>query len=502
MRFRTALLILALAFGTISTVVLAPSPAYAQTEQKLEKALEQAIEDYDLLEIQSAQKKLEDAIELAEDEEASGEIVGRLYIMLGVVQFAGTRDEATVEESFVRALEADPAADIPDVYRTPDLDDILSRAQEKAGTPEPDRPPSTAGITHQALTDVDASTPVLFEAFVPRDMPVYKMFVFFRIMGEESWKKVEMQPTNAERFAVQVEGGEFTSSQFDYYIAAHDRGGNTIDSSGSPEEPHNVVVLGSSDGGTDGGGKDGDGKDGEGKDGDERIPTERDSIAYVSLLGGTSPGILTGADNNIPTANPARDVSPGLAIAFGHAMLDAGVTITERMHLGLFFRYQFAPPQDFSNLAGSPSVAPGNGFWDTKQECLGLGLPGDCILGLKYKLFFSDTNKLRIYSSFGTGVGRTRNWLRLKQPVDTARGRCDGKPTFTETTSLDGQTQTVEFCYIRDTVRTGWLHFGVGGGLAVPLTDNMDLVGDAYLMVLAPTTSINLDLSGGIALRF
>lgn len=495
MRFGAALLWIVLAAGAaVGGIAVAPSSAWAQ-EAKIESLLNAAIEDYDVLEIDSARQKIEQGLALAARENiTAGPLLGKLYIMQGVIEYAASGDEPAVQESFRKALVAEPKMDVPNVYRTPDLEAILERAREQAGSAPVDRPASTAGISHTPLTDVDARKPVIFEAFVPRDMPVYKMHVFFRVMGDNAWKKVELQPTNAERFAVKVAGKEFHSSQFDYYISAEDRGGNTVGSSGSAAEPHNVVVLGSS-------GQKPNGGDPIEEPGEPEVPRDpSDTVMYVSLLFGTSPGLLTGAANNVPTAHPDRDVSAGLAMAFGHSALDLGLTLTPKMHLGLFFRFQFAPAQPFEGLPTTTTTG-GSGFWDSKGECLGLGLPGDCVLGLKYKLFVNDNQKFRVFSTVGVGVGRVRNWLRLKQDVQTAVGQqlCANKPTYSGTTTTG---QTVEFCYIRDTVRTGWLHFGAGGGAAIAVNDFTDIVLDTYLMVLAPATSINLDLSGGLMFRF
>ncbi len=491
MRFRAVWLSLALTLCSVGTVTLLPAPVWAQDAQ-IEKLLESAIEDYDVLEIESARTKIDQGLALARKQNVTaGPLLGKLYIMQGVVEYAASGDEDAVQASFRSAVEADSEMDVPGVYRTPDLEKILERARAEVGTSSPDRPPSSAGITHTVMSDIDARKPVVFEAFVPRDMPVYKMFVYFRIMGDDSWKKVELQPTNAERFAVKVAGKEFHSSQFDYYILAEDRGGKAVGNSGAADAPHNVVVLGS-----------GDHKADPDPDPDKPPKPPRDpsdTIMYAALMFGTSPGLLTGAANNIPTAHPDRDVSPGLAVAFGHTALEVGATLTDKMYLGLFFRFQFAPAQPFEGLPSTTTT--GGGFPTTKKECLGLGLPGDCVLGLKYRLFVNDNDKFRLYTSFGTGVGRVRNWLRLKQSLDTSAGAslCAGKPTSTGTTSAG---TTVEFCYIRDTVRTGWFHFGAGGGAAIQINSFTDLMLDAYLMILGPATSVNLDLNGGLMFKF
>lgn len=489
-----AWLFLASALFAGGTVTLSPSVAWAQ-DAEIEGLLRGAIEDYDVLEIETAREKIDEGINKAANANiTAGELLGKLYIMQGVIEYAASGDEEAVQESFRQALVAEPTMDVPDVYRTPDLEKILEKAREQVGASGPDRPPSGAGITHNAMTDVDARESVIFEAFVPRDMPVYKMFVFFRVMGDERWKKVEMQPTNAERFAVQVRGNEFHASQFDYYIVAEDRGGNPVGNSGGAESPHNVVVLGSGDVDKPNGGE------GNGNEKPDKPKTPGDTIMYVGTTFGTSPSLLTGAENNMPTAHPDRDVSPGLAIGFAHFALDLGVTLTPKMYLGLMFRFQFAPAQPFEGLP--PTTTTGGGFPTTKAECLGLGLPGDCILGLKYRLFVNDSDKFRVFTSLGAGVGRVRNWLRLKQVTDGPTGEALCAPPKKLQTGTNSAGDPVEFCYIRDTVRTGWLHFGVGGGAAIRVNDFTDILLDSYLMILAPTTSVNLDLSGGLMFKF
>jgi hypothetical protein len=118
---------------------------------------------------------------------------------------------------------------------------------------------------------------------------------------------------------------------------------------------------------------------------------------------------------------------------------------------------------------------------------------------LKYRYVFAQ-GMSQFYSSVGGGIGRVRNWLRLKQSTTDANGTAclnlDGtqKPSFTD-------PRYGEYCYLRDTVRTGWAHFGIGGGMNYPLTKVMDFSVDTYLMFLFPDTSINADLNFGLRFR-
>lgn len=471
-------LILALSFLT-TIMVAVPAVGFAQdVESELQQALTAAVDDYDVLQIQDAEKRLEDAIKLADKSRYSGPALAKIWAMLGVVRFAATRDEAITEDAFVAAVENDPKVELDPNYATPTLEELMKRARKRA------KPSGTATntsseknvsmLTHTPIATADAGKNLEFEALVPADMPVYRMFAMFKRFDESNYSRVEMKPTSKTRFAATIDGSEVRTSQMDYFIFAEDRGGEIIARVGSDTEPLNIVVLGSGD------------LEAQEKTSTPEQPNTSHKWVYVTLMGGTGAGFVSGTS---ATANPEVETLTGIASTIGHALLDVGVSITDNVQLGLFFRYQFAPTQDFADIV----VDTGDGFWNTEEECLGLGLPGDCIVGLKYKWFFQNTEHMRAYSSIGGGVGRVRNWIKVPKDASIPLV-CDGR----EIVEKDG----IDVCYLRDTTRTGWAHFGAGGGLAFPMTENIDLNADLYLMLLVPTTSFNGDISLGVTFRF
>jgi hypothetical protein len=494
---RLTLVALWLATATGALVASTPATANAQdVDSRLRSMLEQASEDYDVLMIDEATDRLDKAIDLADRNSESGPIVAQLHIMKGIVEFADSRDESAVERHFVRGIEHDYEATLPAHYRNPDLAKIFERARSQV--PEPSDDPSagqrSGEFEHEPVQTARARQPLELEVFVPADMPVFRVVAHHRRFGENDYERVEMEPTSATRFAVEIPAKQVRTSQIEYYIEALDRAGEVLDSAGSKSSPIDTTVLGSSDEDPD-------------SDPVETPPDEvdddpivddgssPDQRVYVMLGGGSAVGFLPGGT---PTAHPSRPVSSGLAPAFAHGMLDAGYMITEQAHLGLYFRWQFSPPQDFNQVP--PESKEGGSFFNSKQECLGLGLPGDCLLGLKYRWFFNKADApLRVYSSTGAGFGRVRHWLKLKEnyfdPQGQVTDQCEGRDRVEESGAGD-------FCYIRDTVRPGWAHFGVGAGALWPVHDNVDLMADGYLIVLVPETGINFDLNLGVNLRF
>src|SRR5512136_969622 len=92
-------------------LVLGVSPAVAQdaaTIKRLEQMNKRAMEDYDLLEFDSARKTLTDAVALVRSsglEESGHPIAARTSVNLGVVYIGGFKDKDRGRMMFVRGLK-------------------------------------------------------------------------------------------------------------------------------------------------------------------------------------------------------------------------------------------------------------------------------------------------------------------------------------------------------------------------------------------------------------
>lgn len=468
---------------------------------KYEAKLKSAIEDYDSLMIGEAKTTLEDAASQAEQEGVSGLAVAKIYVMLGIVRFAETHDASDAKSAFISALEHDYEVDLPAVYTSPKLTQALKEAREVIAPPEKPATPSATGgasntsqavgFTHDIVRTARAGEPVSVQISVAPDLPAYHVYLYHRRFGEAEFEKIEMQADGATKFVGEISGNRVNTSQIEYYIDALNRADESIGHAGSKTSPLSITVLGSSDSGDAEAPK--KGRD-DGVETPKPTPAATDQNVYVMITGGSGLGFLFDGE---PTAHPERDVSPGLAPAFGHAMLDAGYMITPNAYVGLYFRWQFSPSQDFDSVPEQSKEA--GSIFDTREECFGLGLPGDCLIGAKYRYFFSDFSTVRMYSSIGAGIGRVRQWLRLKEPYYKSDGtttseQCSGKDRL--------ESNVADYCYVRDTVRPGWAHIGFGTGVVMPLHKNVDLVADSYLILLLPETGVNLDLSLGVNMHF
>ena len=226
----TACMIRFAALGALGLVgvALTPTSAMAQDDPVLQEKLSGAMEDYDILELDSAESKLMDAIEHANTKGLSGPQVAKVYVMLGIVLFANGDEDGT-KSSFISALETYPQAQIPAVYETPELAELMEKARKEA------KPATNNGNTannggsgefeHKPVTRADGGKPLTFEVFVPETMPVFRVTLYHRRFGEGSFVETEMKPTSATVFSTTLPGDQVSTSQIDYYIVAYDRAG-------------------------------------------------------------------------------------------------------------------------------------------------------------------------------------------------------------------------------------------------------------------------------------
>ena len=485
--------------GGVATMVAVPASAAAQnTESRISTLLEEAKEEYDMLLFDEAEALLREGIDLVERDGIRSNTAAQLYILLGIVRHA-SQDESLAEDAFVQAVENYPDVEIHAHYRTPAISDLMTQARRKANPP-PFEDDAVAAADDEDLEDMvhdpvrrtRSGQSVVFEAQIPEDLPVFRVYIYHRRFGDDEFVQDEMLPTDAINFAFTLPSAQVRTTQVEYYISAINRSGDAIAEAGRRSNPFRVSVLGATDDLDDSGpalrDPDLDHPEDPGRDREPRA----NSGFFGFLALGTDVGFLPGGTP--PTANDHRSVSPGLAPAFAHSFLNLGWRISELNNIGLYFRWQFSPPQDFASLPEG-RIDQNASFWQHEKECFGLGLPGDCLLGLKYERVIS-TGTPEFYTSVGMGIGRVRNWLRLKQATSE-----DNPNPICATREVINDPNVGQFCYVRDTVRTGWGHFGIGGGIYYPIHDNFDLVGDSYLMVLIPDTSVNLDINIGIRFR-
>jgi hypothetical protein len=440
-----------------------PSTSWAQPQEEryLRQQIRAAQTHYEMLELREAEKVLEAAISSAKstDEAVSKTLLARAWVMLGVVRYGARRDAKEAETAFVKALRADRGASIPEVYVTPRLTSIWTDASEKV---EAGR---FSEIKHAPIDRAPAEHPLRLEAVWEGERRAGSAAVLLRGGGQREWTEFEMAPTERDVWVLSIPGRFITGDSIEYVVEFRGTEGARIGRTASKDDPHRVTVTGM------------------------ETPAESSGRGgYVDLMVGTGVTYLT--DGVPPTADPDRAVNPGLAPSVFHAWLEGGWRISDRAHLGLYLRYQMVPTQDFDAIRRRNSDVELSGFAD--DACFGL-LPGDCLLGVRNRLFFGQsTAALRGFSSASLGVGRLRNLIRIRESAGSEF--CQGR-------EIRGDPGS-RFCYRTDTVRPGWLHLGIGGGVRWQFSEHVGLVAESTLMVLFPDPGVHLDVNVGPHFEF
>jgi hypothetical protein len=375
--------LLSLAAAALAALLLL-TPAWGQGRDELQGSLAQAMRSYDELEFSEAERRLEDAIKLAErlglDQDP---VVADLHIFLGVVRFTVSGEEAT-ERAFRAGLTINPDANISPDYKTPDLDVILERVRASiprgVGTPDP-TPVVGREIEHTPIQTANAGQPIIFEATVPPTVPLYRMQLNYRRYGDREYSILDMQPVNPTTFRVILPGDEVYTSNLDYFIEVLDRTGGILVATGGPLSPLNVIVFGGDK--FKGGGK----KNKKDPDPDPTPSGDRQYV-FLQVSGGGGFGLATGT----PDVMKQLEINPGIAPAPFHVIGELGFMLTQSLHLSGFYRAQIVEPEN--------------------------------LFGAKLKWWFDSDSDWMAYTGVGGGYGRVRHTVDLRPAaefVDTTR---------------------------------------------------------------------------------
>jgi len=442
-RWHRALLlcVCAVALGVSSLVAQTASQAQgSQIVRQLEDALTRSTNKYDTLQLQEAERELEEAIAQAHRFGVNDPILAKLHVMLGVVRFGLTQEEQDAYDQFISAVEVDPSVDVHPDYKTPTLAAVMERARAAVpnnggggggggggGEPEVIGRPE---MNHSPVETATFGKPVTFTAEIPPTVPLYRITMNYRRYGEREFKTLEMRPETESRFSVVLPAAEVRTSQIDYFIEVLDRTGKILVSSGGPTSPNNIVVFGS------------DGTDLPPDDPNPPTDGGGRQFIFLQVTGGGGIGFATAN----PHFHPDLRINPGLALAPFHVAGEIGVMITPEVHLSAFTRFQIIERPEGGD-----------------QE----------IFGGRLRWWFDNEGALQMYTGLGGGYGRVRHTVNLAPVIDFV-----------------------------DTTAEGPIHAGVNFGVAWMLNPHFGLVTDSYTLILFPDVSAHLDMTLGVRTSF
>ena len=302
-----------------------------------------------------------------------------------------------------------------------------------------------------------------------------KVMLEYRPEGAPEYLEREMKKSGNNKYSAEIPASATDGNLITYYIEADsdDENADSIATSGSEERPYSVSLSGPSERGGHGG-------DCEGDDCDDQASAPY----FVSLMGGIGYGFTTGNGE----INDRNKVSPGIAPASAAQIApEVGYFITPSFRLSLQFRYQIVSGTTPLNLDKYLSADYLKMYPDDINRCgpdhLCSTRTKSAVAVLARGTWLFGAGLFRPYFSLALGGGQIRHLVKFKNSLPPVCG-------------VNGDQVCV------DTVVSGPIFAGPGGGVLLAIMPNVGVLVDVTSVLGFPNFTYNFDLNGGVAVRF
>jgi hypothetical protein len=317
-------------------------------QREVEARTAEAMASFDLLEFEAAKRQLTEAIALARKNRLERDrVTARVYLDLGIVEFAGLKNREGARQAFAAAVAIDPTVEIGIAYRTEAMADLLAAVKrERAATAGPAPPAPVgeracaqlAGLEHARVEGARRGQTQPISARLGNGVRADQVSLFYRAPGGGRFTEQRMQRTIGCVYEAAIPAEVMQGEAIQYYVAAL-RGRKIVASRGSHDAP-NVIALAEAPAVPPPGG--GEVRGGAAPDGKKTL--------FLAVAAGTGGGYVHGATEVV-----GSDVDCCFAPAFLHFLPEIGFYLSPRMSLSAAFRLGFALG---ANVPGHASVAP------------------------------------------------------------------------------------------------------------------------------------------------
>jgi hypothetical protein len=277
-------------------------PAAQAIIDKIVQMNKKALDDYDTLEWDSAKRTLLEALVAGKKGGLDGHpVMARTYLHLGCVYITGLKDRQKGVQSFVRAIEIDPAIKIEQTMTDPELEAAFAEATKRvkprpdagepaaAPPPPPPAPPKSKGPVMEDESArsapkrrgpvMESTTPPLAPGAVWSDQPgepdlpahinaldcptpdevppdkavrlrcaaadnlgVAKLFLMYRLPASEEFGSVEMVRTPKGWYQGKLPKKAVTGKSVQLYFEGRNAGGKPVVSNGRADSPNLILI--------------------------------------------------------------------------------------------------------------------------------------------------------------------------------------------------------------------------------------------------------------------
>jgi hypothetical protein len=484
-----------LGLGLVLCACLLAAPAAARADgedpvviERITNLNKKALDAYNNLDFEDARKLLKQALDMCSSSGLDRHpIKARTHVHMGVVLIAAKQQDLGVKQ-FRKAREIQPDIQVTKALANPEIIQAFEEAGAAGGadaggdTGGGSQPPDEGGggaeqpdISHLPVARGRKGRPVMIAVNVSPTLTGYaKIVLAYRPEGTDEFMARDMR-RSGNRYTAEIPADATDGNVVQYYVEAEAEDESAVAASGSEEKPFVVSLSGK------GGGGDGD------DDVDEDSGEDKGKF-FLSVLGGTGTGYVTGTGE----VNADNKVDAGFAMsAAAHIVPEVGYFLSSGFRLSLQFRYQVVTGTTPLNLAAVQASRPGQTI--NQNMC---GPDGLCsaatyafaVIARATWIFGSDM--IRPYFSFGVGGGQIRHVVTFTSLTNTNPNMKEGL------CGTSGKLPCV------DTVLSGPIFAGPGGGIIIDITPTFGVVAEIGTLLGFPKFTFHLDGNAGVAAKF
>jgi hypothetical protein len=448
-------------------------PADADVKKDIQTKIKEAMENYDLFEYEESRKLLNTALTMAKKAKMEGDkVVAQVHVALGIVYFAGLKDEPSAKLSFLSAVEIDPAVQIDAAYRSAEMAKVLEEARSESssggggggGGSEPAGNgaakvdcTTVTGLQHEIVETAKSGARKDLEAFIGGDVTASKVVIKYRRKGAETFAEATMEKKGDCKYVGAIPADAMSGDLLHYYVAALGGDGKEVASKGSEGSPNIIEIAAAGPGGA----ADDDNPLGPKDNGNNVtggvVVGGKKSTIFLAVAVGTGAGYVTGE-----TEQQMNKVECCLAPGLVSVLPELGYYLSKQTAISLAGRFGFPVG---ANIEGHATMGPAG------------------VLRVRHALAASGVG-LHVNGSVGGGI--IRNTIKL-----------------TETTEPGMDT---------DIVAIGPLLVGAGAGYNLALSGSLKMIAELNALAGIPVTKkigeshlnfgVQLDFSLGLAVGF